>query len=226
MTSAMVLHLTRSAATVTAAVPLRQAIIAGWTGRDRLAVERHIEELAELGVKRPATVPVFYRASAARVTTANRVEVLGEHSSGEVEFVLFQHAGDLWLGVGSDHTDRHVETYDVGVSKQMCDKPVAAQWWAFADVARHWDRLLLRSYIGRERLLYQQGSVTAMLEPHELIDRYAHGAALPDDTMMFCGTLAALGGVRASSDFEFELEDPVLGRIIRHEYHVECLPIA
>jgi hypothetical protein len=226
MTRAMQLQLSRGAATVTAEVALRQAIIAGWTGRDRQALERHIEELAELGVKRPASVPVFYRASAARVTTADRVEVLGEHSSGEVEFVLFQHAGELWLGVGSDHTDRHVESYDVGVSKQMCDKPVAAQWWLFTEVAPHWDRLLLRSHIGPERTLYQQGSVTAMLEPQELIARYAPGATLSDDTMMFCGTLAALGGVRPSSDFGIELEDPVLGRIIRHHYHVECLPIA
>ena len=217
MTRAMQLQLSRGATTVTADVALRQAIIAGWTGRDRQALERHIEELA---------APVFYRASAARVTTADRVEVLGEHSSGEVEFVLFQHAGELWLGVGSDHTDRHVEAYDVGVSKQMCDKPVAAQWWPFAEVAPHWDRLLLRSHIGPERTLYQQGSVTAMLEPQDLIARYAPGATLSDDTMMFCGTLAALGGVRPSSEFGIELEDPVLGRIIRHHYHVECLPIA
>src|SRR5687767_4097600 len=100
-------------------VPLRHAVIAGWTGRDRAALEEHIEERAALGVKRPASVPVFYRTSAARVTTADRIEALGERSSGEVEFVLLQHAGQLWVGVGSDHTDRIVETYDVGVSKQM-----------------------------------------------------------------------------------------------------------
>lgn len=226
MTTAMVLSLDASTVTGTTSVNLQHAIIAGWTGRDRAAVERHIEELAELGVKRPASVPVFYRTSAARVTTAGEIQVLGDTSSGEVEFVLLQHAGQLWLGVGSDHTDRHVEAYDVGVSKQMCDKPVAAHWWAFADVAAHWNRLLLRSYIGRERTLYQEGSVTAMLEPLELISRFAPGTALPEDTVMFCGTLAAVGGVRPSSQFAFELEDPVLGRIIRHTYHVDCLPIA
>jgi len=207
-------------------VVLRHAIILGWTGRDRAAVEMHIEELAALGVKRPAAVPVFCRTSAARVTTANSIEVLGNHSSGEVEFVLLQHAGELWLGVGSDHTDRNVESYDVGVSKQMCEKPVAALWWARSEVATHWDRLILRAYIGHERTLYQEGSVTAMLEPTELVARYARDVILPGNTVMFCGTLAALGGVRSSSHFAFELEDPVLGRKIHHEYSIDSLPVA
>jgi Protein of unknown function (DUF2848) len=220
------LTLGRIAATQRTPVTLRHAVIAGWTGRDQAAVETHIEELAALGVKRPASVPVFYRTSAARVTTANCIEVLGEHLSGEVEFVLLQHAGQLWLGVGSDHTDRNVEAYDVGVSKQICEKPVATIWWAFSEVAAHWDRLILRSYVGRERTLHQEGSVTAMLKPAELTARYARGTILPDNTMMFCGTLAALGGVRPSPHFAFELEDPVLGGKIHHEYSVNSLPVA
>jgi len=220
------LNLSQIDTTQRTSVTLRHAVIAGWTGRDRAAVEIHIKELAALGVKRPASVPVFYRTSAARVTTADCIEVLGEHSSGEVEFVLLQHAGQLWLGVGSDHTDRNVETYDVGVSKQMCDKPVAAQWWAFAEVVGHWDSLILRAYIDRGRTLYQAGSVSSMLEPSELITRYARGATLPDHTLMFCGTLAAIGGVRPSSHFAFELEDPMLGRKIHHEYRVTSLPVA
>ncbi|HWG71628.1 MAG TPA: DUF2848 domain-containing protein [Steroidobacteraceae bacterium] len=220
------LTLSRMKAAQSAPLTLRHAVIAGWTGRDRAAVETHIEELAALGVKRPASVPVFYRTSAARVTTANRIEVLGNHSSGEVEFVLLQHAGELWLGVGSDHTDRNVESYDVGVSKQMCEKPVGVLWWALSEVAAHWDKLILRAYAGHERTLYQEGSVTAMLEPTDLIARYTGDAILPENTMMFCGTLAALGGVRPSSHFAFELEDPVLGRKIRHEYSIDSLPIA
>jgi hypothetical protein len=42
---------------------------------------------------------------------------------------------------------------------------------------------------------------------------------------MFCGTLAAHGGVRATNGFAFELEDPVLGRKISHSYQVRTLPI-
>jgi hypothetical protein len=75
------------------------------------------------------------------------IEVSGDQSSGEAEFVLVQAGGALYVGAGSDHTDRAVETYSVAVSKQMCDKPVAHELWNRADVSGHWDRLLLRSWI-------------------------------------------------------------------------------
>jgi hypothetical protein len=210
-----------------ASVRIDRLVIAGWTGRDKAAVEKHIAELAALGVKRPPTTPVFYRASAARLTLADEIEVLGEASSGEVEFVLLQYAGQLWVGTGSDHTDREVETYVVSVSKQMCDKPIAADFWAYDDVAPHWDRLVLRAHIAEKtgRVLYQEGSVAAMLDPNELIARFSDRAGLADGTLMFCGTLAARGGVRASDDFACELEDPVLGRKIGHRYRVRTLPL-
>jgi hypothetical protein len=204
-------------------VGIDDAIVAGWTGRDAAAVEKHIRELEALGVKRPATTPIFYRVSAARLTTATEIEVVGSHSGGEVEFVLLRHGGRLWVGAGSDHTDREVETHGVTVSKQMCDKPVTPMFWAFDDVAPHWDRLTLRAHVieNGERKIYQEGSVAAMLEPRDLIRR----CALPENTLMFCGTLAARGGVRPTERFEFEIEDPVLGRSIAHGYSVRILPV-
>jgi hypothetical protein len=42
---------------------------------------------------------------------------------------------------------------------------------------------------------------------------------------MFGGTFAAKGGIRPASRFEFELEDPVLKRTIRHCYDVITLPV-
>ena len=42
-----------------ARVPVNQLVVAGWTGRDRAAVEKHIKELEVLGVKRPSTTPVY-----------------------------------------------------------------------------------------------------------------------------------------------------------------------
>jgi len=109
----------------------------------------------------------------------------------------------------------------------MCDKPVAPMLWDFNEVKGHWDRLILRSFImenGR-RVLYQEGSVTAMREPTELIGRYANGDALADGTAMFCGTLPAKGGIRPASRFEFELEDPVRGLFLRHGYDIAVLPV-
>jgi len=207
-------------------VTITQAVIAGWTGRDAEAVEKHVKELEALGVKRPATTPIFYRVGAARLTTDPSIEVLGETSSGEVEFVLLRTQGALWVGTGSDHTDREVEAYGVSVSKQMCEKPIAPLFWRFEDVASHWDRLMLRSYatISGTLALYQEGPVSAMRHPEDLLARFSK-QGLPDGTLMFCGTLAVHGGVRPAQRFEFELEDPVKGRKIQHGYDVVGLPI-
>jgi hypothetical protein len=207
-------------------VAIAQAVVAGWTGRDPAAVEKHIRELEALGVKRPATTPIFYRVAAARLTTADTIEAVGESSGGEVEFVLLQHAGKLWVGTGSDHTDREVEKYGVTVSKQMCEKPIAPTFWAYDDVAPHWDRLMLRAHVveGGKRALYQEGTVAAMMDPRVLIARHAGDSGLSQDTLMFCGTLAARGGVRPTREFAFEIEDPVLSRRIAHAYRVQTLP--
>jgi hypothetical protein len=208
-------------------VQIDHLVIAGWTGRDKAALEKHIAELEAIGVKRPATTPIFYRASVARLTTGDSIEALGDASSGEAEFILLQHGGRLWVGAGSDHTDREVEKYGVSVSKQMCDKPIAPQFWDYTEVAPHWDRLMLRAYIleNGARTLYQEGSVAAMLDPLALIQQFAGKAGLAENTLMFCGTLAARGGVRPSEVFEFELDDPVLARKIHQRYSVHDLPV-
>ena len=208
-------------------VPIEHLVVAGWTGRDRAALEKHIKELEAIGVKRPASTPIFYRASAARLTLDDTIEALGNTSGGEAEFVLLQHDGRLWVGSGSDHTDREVEKYGVSVSKQMCDKPIAAEFWPCAPLAPHWDKLMLRSWVfeNGKRSLYQEGPVTAMLDPRTLIEKFDGKSELAEGMLMFCGTLAAHGGVRPTDDFEFELEDPVLSRKIRHRYRVRILPV-
>jgi hypothetical protein len=209
------------------AVSVDQTVVAGWTGRDPAAVEKHILELEALGIRRPASTPIFYRVASARLTTDGVIEVCGAASGGEVEYLLLGHKGRTWVGVGSDHTDREVEKYGVTASKQMCDKPIAPQFWAFDEVAPHWDQLILRSYVveSGKRVVYQQGPVAAMLSPADLLARFTDKGNLPDDTLMFCGTLAAHGGVRATDQFAFEIEDPVLNRKIAHEYRVTSLPV-
>lgn len=202
-------------------VPVHTVVVAGWTGRNRAAVEEHIAELEALGVPRPSTVPVFYRVSASRLTTAAAIESTTA-SSGEVEPVLLRHDGRVWVGVGSDHTDRELETYGVAVSKQLCDKPVAPELWAFEDVAPHWDRLILRSWVDGG-VLYQEGRLGALLSATELIKLTQ--PPLHDGTLMFCGTVPAIGGIRPATSFSFELADPVLGRSIRGGYEIRDLPL-
>ena len=217
---------TRSAATpLTLAID--QAVLAGWTGRDPLARDKHIAELEAIGIARPATTPIYYRVSARRLTLADSIEVCGNDSSGEVEFVLIGWQGRTFVGLGSDHTDRKVESYSVTVSKQMCDKPMASVLWELEDVIGHWDRMVLRSFAvtAGKRELYQEGTLDAMLSVEELIKRGFEGGRLPDGCVMFGGTFAAKGGIRPADRFEYELEDPVLKRSIRHAYDVITMPI-
>ena len=205
---------------------IRQLIVAGWTGRNQDAVEKHIRELEAIGVRRPKTTPIFYRVSASLLTTDDTIEVLGENSSGEVECVLHAIEGDIFVGVGSDHTDRKAEAIGVSLSKQMCAKPVSRQVWRFADVAAHWDRLVLRSYVrvNGGRRIYQEGSVATMRPPEELCRLWCGEHRLPQHSSMFCGTLAVHGDIVTAEAFEMELEDPVLNRKITHTYNVRTLP--
>lgn len=205
---------------------IRHLVIAGWTGRNAEALEAHIKELEALGVRRPKSVPIFYRVASSLLTHDDTIEVMADASSGEVEFVLYALRDGLWIGVGSDHTDRKVETIGVTVSKQMCAKPISSKVWRYDEVAPHWERLMLRSFIqvGKERRLYQEGSVTTMRPPEELVKMYCQDDKLAVGTAMFCGTLAVHGGVVAADVFEMELEDPVLGRKLTHRYRTVSLP--
>ena len=200
-------------------------VVAGWTGRDEAALRHHIEELAAIGVPRPSSVPVFYRNSLLNLTQAPVVEVLGPDTSGEVEPVIVALGDRLCLAVGSDHTDRKAETQGIALSKQLCAKPIGRDLWALEDVAGHWDRLKLRSFatIDGQRVAYQDGTLSGMRPPADLIANY--GSRLKPDSVMYCGTLAAIGGIRPASRFELELEDPVLGRMLRHAYDINVLPV-
>ncbi len=203
-------------------------VIAGWAGRDRAKMEAHIRELEELGVARPKAMPTYYRVAAARLNTAPAIQHTGDTSSGEAEAMLLAQDGSLYLGLGSDHTDRKVEAYGVTVSKQMCDKPISDTFWPFEEVADHWDELMLRSWtvIDGARVLYQEGSLAELLSPESLIHGYAGADTLPCGTAMLCGTVPAIGGIRTAARFECELQDTVLSRRIALAYDIDVLPIA
>jgi hypothetical protein len=202
-------------------------IVAGWTGRDTAALEHHIEELAALGVPRPSSVPVFYRTAVNGLTQTTRLEVLGPDTSGEVEPVIFGFDDGMWLGVGSDHTDRKAETMGIALSKQLCGKVVGTTLWRLDDVVAHWDKLMIRSWatIDGKRALYQEGPLANMRMPADLLMRYDGSTALKPGAAMFCGTVGAIGGIRPADRFEMEIEDPVRGRRLTHAYDIVALPV-
>lgn len=209
-------------------------VMAGWTGRERAAVDHHIAELAELGVPGPSRVPLFYRMDPALLAgPVATIQVLGEQTSGEVEAVLVALADGLWVGLGSDHTDRGMEAHGVAISKQLCRKPMAPVLWRLDEVIGHWDELVLRAHIHEDgqRRLYMESALAAVRRPEDLIRNYvaerglSEDAPLPPGTVMFMGAIAAIGGIRPARRFAMQLEDPVLGRALSHAYDVEPLPV-
>lgn len=209
-------------------VAVHELVIAGWTGRDAQAIEHHIVELEAIGVPRPSTVPLFYRVASTQLSQAGSIEVVGAETSGEVEPLLFMQAGETFVSIASDHTDRALETHSVALSKQICAKPVAAHAWRMTDVAGHWDQLILRSWIEEDGrfVLYQEGAVSALRTPDDLLQRCAGRSVKPRDGFaMTCGTVGVIGRIRPAARFRMELTDPVRGRHITHEYGTLALPI-
>jgi hypothetical protein len=211
-----------------ATVAVDRLVIGGWSGRDAAAVRHHIDELAEIGVPAPSATPLFYRVACDLLTQADRIEALGEDSSGEAEAVLIGTEAGTLVAVGSDHTDRKVEAYSVPVAKQMCAKAVSREAWRIDDLLGHWDEIALECDIEESGVTrpYQRGTLAAVRRPEDMVARATGGAGtLPTGTVLFLGTIPVIGGVRAGAAFTLRLSDPVLGRVLEHRYAVASLPV-
>ena len=178
-----------------------------------------------MGVPGPVTTPIFFPLASTLATTADRVEVLGEQTSGEVEYALLVDTGRILVTVASDHTDRGFERYSIQASKQLYPDVLASEAWPLDECRAHWDQLVLRCWtttLGR-RSVYQEAALAELLSPDTWLDML-HRHGVPRDGLVFLsGTPATIGGVVFGERYEIELEDPVLGRAIRHEYAVEVL---
>ncbi|MFK7854707.1 MAG: DUF2848 domain-containing protein [Granulosicoccus sp.] len=204
-------------------VPIQHVYVAGWTGRNKAAVDHHIAELAAIGIDPPSQVPLYYRVSNSLLSQDSIIEVLGNGTSGEVEPLVVKHQGELYLGLASDHTDRELEAHSVAASKQACLKPAAKELWKLDSVLDHLDSLILRCQIKEDGqwISYQEGALSSIRPLAELVQ----ASGLDENSAMLCGTLGAIGGVRAASDYKMELEDPVLNRKLLLNYSVVVLPV-
>lgn len=198
-------------------------VVAGWTGRDKAAIDHHIEELAEIGVPGPSTVPLYYRVAVEQLTQDDRVQVLGGDSSGEVEPVIVATDSGLLLTVGSDHTDRKVETYSIAVSKQMCPKVLGTSAWAIS-LDDDLDALTLeaKATIGGTEVPYQTGTLALIRPLKDLVQGFG---GLEPGTVMLCGTVPVTGGIRPADRLALSITDPASGRTLSHTYDIETLPV-
>ena len=205
-------------------VRVEALVLAGYTGRDRAGVLAHIAELKRAGVAPPERVPSVFVVPPMLATVRDTITVANDRTSGEAEFVLISAPDGRLVGVGSDHTDRALETIDIDRAKAACAKVIGAEVWRYEDVAARWDSLELRSWSTRDgkRRLYQEGALADFLELDRL-DAELAAAGHPDRTgrVLFGGTLPLRsGGFEFGERFEAELRDPVARRALRLAYEV------
>ncbi|MCU0560014.1 MAG: DUF2848 domain-containing protein [Desulfobacterales bacterium] len=205
---------------------VRKMFNAGWVGRDKKALQHHIDELAKLGVPPPKHVPTLFALGNHLLTTADAIQVHGDETSGEVEYVLLWQRGEILVGVGSDHTDRRLEAHSIPKAKNLCLNVMAPTVWPYAEVRGHFEKLVLESHVvrGGSRQLYQRDACGAILEPAYWVDflnRQLGG--LEDGLVLFSGTIGTVSGLLVGDAYDFSLTDPVLKRVISHRYSCPAL---
>ncbi|MCY4423525.1 MAG: DUF2848 family protein [Acidimicrobiaceae bacterium] len=197
-------------------------VVIGYAGRDRAAVEHHIDELAALGVPRPASIPLFMVFPPWLISQEPSISVAGSESSGEAEIVLVVDGDDVVVTLGSDHTDRALEAVDIVASKGVCPKPLASTGWPAAAVGDRWEDLRLSSRIDGG-VAYQDGSAGANLPPLDLAASIPWAGPRPSCFVAFTGTVPVIGDIRPSAGFHAELAGPGLSPL-ELSYRVETVP--
>ncbi|HLR69324.1 DUF2848 family protein [Virgibacillus alimentarius] len=208
-------------------VDVHHVFNAGYAGSDQEKVQEHIDELAKLGVPTPTTTPILFPVSDYVVSTTKHIQVQHEETSGEIEYVLIWHNNELYVTVGSDHTDRKLETFSVPMSKQAYPNVIAEDVWKYEDVKNHWDQLEFICWVtsGNEKKIYQQGTCADLLNPEQWEENFSKLNVEEDGNLFFSATINTEDNTLAFADkYEFELRDPVLHRSIKHQYEVNVLP--
>jgi len=205
---------------------VNKLVNAGRSGRDAEAVKKHMEELRKSGINVGHEFPIFWPKTPDRVTTSIKFEVLPKTvSSGEVEFVLLVDKDTIYVGVGSDHTDRGVQKTNLVAAKEIYYNVLSPKVWIYEEVKEYWDELVMRSWVKEDgkRQLYQEGKLVEILKPEKILEevKLRVGNNL-NGLIVFSGTFPTLSGkLSYSSYFEVELRDDRAGRMIHHIYQAE-----
>ncbi len=209
----------------TAELPLdyERVFAIGYAGRDLAKTMEHIKELErDLGVPAPKKIPTIFQMGNYVLTQEKDLVFVGEKTCGEVEYVIVIKNGKVYIGLGSDHTDRELEADNVPKAKQVCAKPIACEVWDYEDVKDHWDGIKLRSWqiVDGEEILYQEGTLADILPVEKILSELNERVGGIDNCVIFSGTVPVREGFRFGTNFRYEMEDEILRRKIASEYNV------
>jgi hypothetical protein len=208
---------------------IRRVVNAGYTSRNQEALRKHIEELRREGVPAPDSTPTAYEVITKLVYFDGEIEVIGERTSGEAEFVLLCSDKEVYVGVGSDHTDRELEVVSIIKSKQVCPNVMSRYVWRLKNIRKDWETLILRGWTedeGGRKVLYQETPLGQVMDPEDLMAfvREQSDDKNLDGVVIFSGTIPILTGkTLCGKYFEVELHNPRTRRKLSCAYRVKVL---
>ncbi len=201
----------------------RHVYIVGYSGRDMESTMAHIKELEEqLGVAPPKAIPTIFEVSRETVTKDDDLFFVDDMTSGEAEYVIIKKDGKLYIGAGSDHTDRRLESVSITKSKQVCLKPISKVFWEYDEIKDHMDDIKINSKsAGKD---YQSGTLGDILPVEKILDVLEERLGDVDNCIIYAGTIPLLGDFMYDDNFYIELIDEKLDRKITVDYNITVIP--
>ena len=198
----------------------------GYAGRDTAKTLEHIRELEEqLGVPAPKRLPTIFQCGTYLLTQERELDFSGSQTCGEAEYVMLTDGEKLYIGLGSDHTDREMESQSVLKSKQVCAKPIGRILWDYEDLKDHWDEIRITSWqvLDGEKTLYQRGTLADIMEPERLLQELGERTGDIRHAVIYSGTVPLIDGFKYGTEFICELDDEKLGRKLTLSYKVRAV---
>lgn len=222
----------------------------GRSARHKTHFKDHMDDLTKFGIPQDPyemDAPVAFLTPPITATTSHKLLQYENATCGEVEpILLIDDQKNIYLTVGSEHLDRHMERGYKLKCKLFAQRVIAPDAWLYEDVKDHWDDLILRYYAypdggpgayvyptKAERVLGQEGECGQNYPPEPYLERLKRqtGVEDPRNSAIFLGTIPWLTKLRDGGKgpflfapaYEIEIEDPVLKRTIRHHYEVEVV---
>ncbi len=203
---------------------LKNLLVVGFAGKDIEKTMEHIHELEAEGIKCPRKVPVLYQCEKQILTDKNEIEVIGNKTSGEVEYLILIKDGKIYIGVGSDHTDREMEAVSIHKSKQVCLKPYAQDFWDYEEIKDHFDdiKLVSTQVVDGKTVDYQCGVTSDLLPMQRIMDELKTEIDI-DNSLIYTGTVPLKDGFKFGEEFSCKLVDEKLNREICLSYKVKVI---
>lgn len=193
----------------------------GYAGCDEKKTQVYIRELEEkTGIPAPMQIPAIFQCGNQLLTQERKVYFAGEKTCGEAKYVMITDGTQLYIGIGSDHTDRELEGQSVLKAKQVCAKPVGRFIWSYNELKDHWDEICLTSWqmVNGKKVLYQQGTLADIMRPEALLQELSGKMGDVSHAVIYSGTIPLVDGFQYGTEFICELEDDIMGRKLPLSY--------